>query len=248
MARTKVNEEEKEGAVGAKRVRKMELVATVPKAKGTKARKTDTKRVEVEETKEEEDKPVDVVEEEPAAEAAAEAEAAEEKAEEPAAAEEEGEEKEKVKRRHRPGQAAKVRVRRARKNVLPRFALAAWARAVRSVAHTISPQVMFQASALTHLRAVTEGVALRVFQEAGILMRANDKKRLSDTHVAVAAALRFQQAPGHTNAAYAQLRREGYEHFELGRSMNFDYYETKQTRVKKAPKPKAEGAAAAADA
>lgn len=247
MARTKVNEEEKEGAVGAKRVRKLELVATLPKAKGTKARKTDTKRVEVEEEAKEE--PAAEEEEAKPAEEEEAAPVAEGKAEEPAAAAAEEDTEEKAKRRHRPGQAAKVRVRRARKSVRPRFALAAWARVVRSVAHTISPQVMFQASALTHLRQVAEGVALRVFQEAGILMQTSGKKRLTDQHVAVAAALRFQQSPGHTNAAYTQLHREGYEHFNLASAMSFDYFETKPKSNRKpaVKKEKPAEAAAAAD-
>lgn len=244
MARTKVNEEEKEGAVGAKRVRKVELIATNDALFKKKARVTAVaKRPPKAEA---------VDEEEPAADAEAEEEEA--KASEPVAAatEEKAEagaaeaaDEEKAKRRHRPGGAAKVRVRRERNRVTPLLALASTARVVRNVAHRITPQVMFQASALTHLRAVAEGVALRVLYEAGMLMRGSKKKRLTDEHVAMAAALRFQQAPGHTNAAYAQLRHAGYEHFDLASAMNFDYAERKVVKKRKPKEPKAEVAAAA---
>lgn len=267
MARTKVPEEEKEGAVGAKRVRKLELVAFGSATKANKAHKTETKRspkaeAETEEAETEEAEAVEAEEAEASKpDEEPEAAEAEEKAAEPAAEEKvEEEDENKIKRRHKPGKAAAVRVRREGKKVVPRFALLPYARAVRNIAHQISPQVMFQASALTHLRAISEGVALRVFQEAGILMRTSDKKRLTDNHVRVAAALRFQQAPGHTSAAYTQLHRDGYDHFDLARAMAFDYYETKPKRepsaaAKKKPrvkKPKAEEpeveAAAADDA
>jgi hypothetical protein len=121
--------------------------------------------------------------------------------------------------RFHPGNRAKLVIKKLRHNVRSNLALSGFVRLVRWTAVSIKPNVRFQARALRHLRVITEGVALRILQEAMAIMRVCNKERLTPQHLALAASQTLQKKPGHAYLMLNALHTQGIEKLELGRIM-----------------------------
>jgi hypothetical protein len=121
--------------------------------------------------------------------------------------------------RFHPGNRAKLVVKKLQKNVRSNLALSGFVRLVRWTAVGFKPNVRFQARALRHLRVITEGVALRILQEAMAIMRVCNKERLTPQHLALAASQTLQKKPGHAYLMLNALHQEGIDKLDLSRIM-----------------------------